>query len=45
MLRSWGERSVTDAVAVHGLSHFVLHELDALSELPHLRVQRLTHDP
>jgi threonine aldolase len=32
-LRSWAERSVTDAVAVHGLSHFVLHELDALSQL------------
>ena len=44
-LRSWVERSCTDAVAVHGLSHFVLHELDALSELHHLRVQHLTHDP
>ena len=43
-LRSWAERSCTDAVAVHGLSHFVLHELDALSELHHLRVQHLTHD-
>lgn len=44
-LRSWVERSCTDAVAVHGLSHLVLHELDALSELHHLRVQHLTRDP
>ncbi|HEX6874523.1 MAG TPA: aminotransferase class I/II-fold pyridoxal phosphate-dependent enzyme [Nocardioidaceae bacterium] len=44
-LRSWVERSPTEAVAVHGLSHFVLHELDALSEMHHLRVQRLTDEP
>ena len=44
-LRSWVERSPTDAVAVHGLSHFVLHELDALSELHRLRVQHLTDEP
>ncbi len=44
-LRSWVERSSADAVAVHGLSHFVLHELDALAELHHLRVQHLTDDP
>ncbi len=44
-LRSWAERSCTDAVAVHGLSHFVLHELDALSELHGLRVQHLTREP
>lgn len=44
-LRSWVERSVTDAVAVHGLSHLVLHELDALSELHRLRVQILTREP
>jgi threonine aldolase len=43
-LRSWAERSVTDAVAVHGLSHFVLHELDALAELHSLRVQQLTRE-
>lgn len=45
VMRSWVERSTTDAVAVHGLSHLVLHELDVLSELHHLRVQHLTHDP
>ena len=44
-LRSWVERSSTDAVAVHGLSHFVLHERDALSQLHHLRVQHLTQEP
>lgn len=44
-LRSWVERSSTDAVAVHGLSHFVRHELDALSQVHHLRVQHLTDEP
>jgi len=44
-LRSWVERSSTDAVAVHGLSHFVLHELNALSEMHRLRVQHLTDEP
>jgi len=44
-LRAWVERSTTDAVAVHGLSHFVLHELDALAELHRLRVQHLTDEP
>ena len=44
-LRSWAERSSSDAVAVHGLSHLVRHELDALSELHHLRLQRLTYEP
>lgn len=44
-LRSWAERSSTDAVAVHALSHLVVHELDALSELHHLRVQHLTAEP
>ena len=44
-LRSWVERSSTDAVAVHGLSHLVLHERDALSQLHHLRVQHLTDEP
>lgn len=43
-LRSWVERSCTDAVAVHGLSHLALRQLDALSELHHLRVQHLTRD-
>ena len=44
-LRSWADRASTDAVAVHGLSHLVVHELDALPELHGLRLQRLTSDP
>jgi threonine aldolase len=44
-LRAWAERSPTDAVAVHGLSHLVLHELDALTELHGLRPQLLTREP
>ena len=44
-LRAWADRSSTDAVAVHGLSHLVVHELDALPELHGLRLQRLTSEP
>lgn len=44
-LRSWADRASTDAVAVHGISHLVVHELDALPELHGLRLQRLTSDP
>lgn len=44
-LRSWADRAPTDAVAVHGLSHLVVHELDALPELHGLRLQRLTSEP
>lgn len=43
-LRSWLDRSSSDAVAVHGMSHLVRHELDALSELHGMRLQRLTND-
>jgi threonine aldolase len=44
-LRAWADRSTTDAIAVHGMSHLVVHELDALPELHGLRLQRLTSDP
>lgn len=44
-LRSWADRSSTDAIAVHGMSHLVVHELDALPELHGLRLQRLTSEP
>lgn len=44
-LRSWADRSSSQSVAVHGLSHFVVHELDALPEIHHLRVQTLTSEP
>lgn len=43
-LRSYADRAGTSAVAVHGLSHLVLHELDALPELHGLRLQRLTDE-
>jgi threonine aldolase len=44
-LRAWADRASTDAIAVHGLSHLVVHELDALPELHGLRLQRLTNEP
>jgi threonine aldolase len=44
-LRAWADRASTEAIAVHGLSHLVVHELDALSELHGLRLQRLTSEP
>jgi threonine aldolase len=44
-LRSWADRHGTTAVAVHGLSHLVVHELDALPELHGLRPQHLTDEP
>lgn len=44
-LRCWVERSTTSAVAVHGLSHFVLHELDAPVTLHGIRLEHLTGEP
>jgi threonine aldolase len=44
-LRSWADRAGTTAIAVHGQSHLVVHELDALPELHGLRLQRLTDEP
>lgn len=44
-LRAWCDRSASRAVAVHALSHLVLHELGTLTELHGLRVQHLTTDP
>lgn len=44
-LRSWAERSPTDAVAVHGLSHLVIHERNALAQLHRLRLAHLTDEP
>lgn len=40
-LRAWAERTGHRAVAVHGLSHLVVHELGALEELHGLRLQHL----
>jgi threonine aldolase len=44
-LRSWAERSPSDAVAVHALSHLVVHELDALYQVHGLRLEHLTAEP
>lgn len=44
-LRSWCDRSGKDAVAVHGMSHLVVHELSALTEMHRIRMQILTNEP
>jgi threonine aldolase len=44
-LRVYADRAGTQRVALHGLSHFVQHELNALEEVHHLRVERLTAAP
>ena len=45
VLRVYADRAGTQRVAVHGLSHFLQHELSALEEVHHLRIERLTSDP
>jgi threonine aldolase len=45
VLRVYADRAGTQRVALHGLSHFVQHELNALEELHHLRIERLTAAP
>ncbi|GAA1575120.1 beta-eliminating lyase-related protein [Kribbella sancticallisti] len=45
VLRVYADRAGTQRVAVHGLSHLLLHELNALEEVHHLRIERLTSDP
>ena len=44
-LRALADERGTTRVAVHGLSHFVRHELNALEEVHGLRVERLTDQP
>jgi threonine aldolase len=44
-LRCWVESSTTSAVAVHALSHLVLHELDAPAALHDIRFEHLTLEP
>ncbi|HEU4945602.1 MAG TPA: beta-eliminating lyase-related protein [Kribbella sp.] len=44
-LRVYADRAGTQRVALHGLSHFLLHELNALEEVHHLRIERLTSEP
>jgi threonine aldolase len=45
VLRVWAERTGSPRVAVHGLSHLVLHELNTLPELHRLDAAHLTFEP
>jgi threonine aldolase len=45
VLRVFADRAGTQRVAVHGLSHLLLHELNALEEVHRLRIERLTSEP
>lgn len=45
VLRVYADRAGTDRVAVHGLAHLLVHELNALEEVHHLRIERLTSEP
>ncbi|WP_433160100.1 threonine aldolase family protein [Kribbella sp. CA-247076] len=45
VLRVYADRAGTDRVAVHGLSHLLVHELNALEEVHRLRIERLTAEP
>jgi len=45
VLRVYADRAGTNRVAVHGLSHLLVHELNALEEVHRLRIERLTSEP
>ncbi|MGH3484916.1 MAG: threonine aldolase family protein [Nocardioidaceae bacterium] len=45
VLRVWADRRGADRVAVPGLSHLVLHELQALTELHGIAMEHLTDEP
>ncbi|WP_406052819.1 threonine aldolase family protein [Kribbella sp. NBC_00889] len=45
VLRVYADRAGTDRVAVHGLSHLLVHELNALEEVHRLRIERMTSEP
>ena len=45
VLRVWADRRGTKRVALHGLSHFVLHELDALEAMHGLHLEHLSDEP
>jgi len=45
VLRVWADRAGSGRIAVHGLSHLVLHELDALPTLHGLTLDQLTAEP
>ncbi|MFI5713252.1 threonine aldolase family protein [Kribbella sp. NPDC051620] len=44
-LRVFADRAGTGRIAVHGLSHLLVHELNALEEVHHLRLERMTSEP
>jgi len=44
VLRVWADRRGSNRIAVHGLSHLVLHELNALPELHRLDIEHLTFE-
>jgi threonine aldolase len=45
VLRVYADRAGTSRVAVHGLAHLLVHELNALEEVHGLRIERLTSEP
>jgi threonine aldolase len=45
VLRVYADRAGTQRIALHGLAHFLHHELNALEEVHHLRVERMTSEP
>ncbi|WP_327636314.1 beta-eliminating lyase-related protein [Kribbella sp. NBC_00482] len=45
VLRVYADRAGTSRVAVHGLAHLLVHELNPLEEVHHLRIERLTSEP
>jgi threonine aldolase len=45
VLRVYADRAGTSRVAIHGLAHLLVHELNALEEVHHLRIERLTSEP
>jgi threonine aldolase len=45
VLRTYADDAATARVALHGLSHFLKHELNALPEVHGLRVEVLTDEP
>lgn len=45
VLRTYADRSGSQRVAIHGLAHPLVHELNALEEVHGLRPERMTSEP
>lgn len=45
VLRVFADRAGTQRIAVHGLSHLLVHELNPLEEVHRLRPERMTSEP